>query len=95
MYEDYITFLIDSIESYDKKYHPKYFILLYIPSSDEYDRPEDMYFAALAAKIKPTKQSIDSILLAAKAQMGNIVYAAETKILKKEDAISHLESLLD
>lgn len=95
MYEDYIELLIDSIQSYDEKYHPPYFILLYLPANEEYDRHEDMYFAALAAMIKPNEIILDEILFETKKQLGNIVYAAEIEILTKDDAIDHLESLLN
>ncbi len=95
MYEDYIELLIDSIHSYDEKYHPPYFILLYLPANDDYDRHDDMYFAALAAMIKPTATLLDEILFETKKQLGNIVYAAEIEILTKDDAIKHLEALLN
>jgi hypothetical protein len=54
-----------------------------------------MYFAALAAMIKPNEIILDEILFETKKQLGNIVYAAEIEILTKDDAIDHLESLLN
>ena len=94
MYDEYIEMLIDSIEVYDAKYHPPYFILLYIPANAEYDRNEDLYFAALATKVNPTEDMIDEIFYETKKELGNIVYAAEYEILKKDAVIDHLESLL-
>lgn len=95
MYDDYIEMLIDSIEVYDSKYHPPYFVLLYLPANEDYDRHEDMYFAALAAMIKPTEDLIHEIFYETRKQIGNIVYAAEYEILRKDEAIDHLESLLN
>lgn len=95
MYDDYIELLIDSIETYNNKYHPPYFILLYLPRSEEFDKPEELYFAALAAMLKPNEDMIAEIFFETRKQIGNIVYAADYKVLKKDQAIEHLESLLN
>jgi hypothetical protein len=69
--------------------------LLYLPASEEFDKPEELYFAALAAMLKPTEDMIAEIFFETRKQIGNIVYAADYKVLKKDQAIEHLESLLN
>lgn len=95
MTEEYIEMLIDSIISYDKLYKPPYFILFYLPANEEYDRYDEMYFAVLAAMIEPTKEMIDEVLYETKKQIGNIVYAADYHVLRKDEAINQLEAILD
>jgi len=94
MIDEYVEMLIDSIISYDKLYKPPYFILFYLPTSEEYEIYEEIYFAVLAAKMKPTKNMIDDVLYEAKKQVGNMIYAADYEILTKDDAIEQLESIL-
>lgn len=94
MIDEHIEMLIDSIETYDQKYKPPYFILFYIPASEEYGIYEELYFAVLAAMIKPNEDMIDEVLYETSKQIGNIVYAADYEILKKDDAINQLESIL-
>ena len=95
MQEQYIEMLIDSIENYDKRYKPPYFILFFLPPSEEHGREEAMYFAVLAAMIKPNASMIDDVLFETKKQVGNMIYAADYVVLKKEEAILQLEAALD
>ncbi len=92
---EYIEMLINSIETYDKRYKPPYFILFYLPANEEYGRYEDTYFAVLAAMIKPTEDMISEILHDTKKQVGNMIFAAEYVVLSKDDAICQLEEALD
>ena len=94
MQEQYIEMLINAIETYDKRYKPPYFILFYLPPDEEHGRDEVMYFAVLAAMIKPDENMINDVLFHTKKQVGNMIYAADYLVLKKEDAIMQLESSL-
>jgi len=95
MKEEYIEMLIESIITFDEMYKPQYFILFYLPSSEEFNISEELYFAVLAAKIKPNDSMISDVLYETKDKIGNIVYAAEYEILKKTEAIQQLEDALD
>lgn len=87
--------LINSIETYDKRYKPPYFILFYLAADEEYGRYADIYFAVLAAMIKPTDDMINDLLHETKKQVGNMIFAADYVILSKDDAICHLEEALE
>ena len=92
MPDTYIEKLIDSIETYDQRYKPPYFILFYIPA---HGRHNPIYFAVLAAMMEPTEAMIDDVLFETKKQVGNMIYAADYLIMKKEEAIDQLESILE
>ena len=92
---EYIEMLINSIETYDKRYKPPYFILFYLPADEEFGRYESTYFAVLAAMIKPTGDMINEILHDTKKQVGNMIFAAEYIVLSKDDAICQLEEALN
>lgn len=95
MQEEHIEMLINSIETYDKRYKPPYFILFYLPASEEYSRYEETYFAVLAVMVKPDENLLVDILAETKKKVGNMIYAADYVVLKKDDAISKLESIID
>lgn len=92
MHEEQIQMLIDSIEYYDEERDIPWYILLYIDGGEEL---EDFYFAAMAALKIPAEDEIDDLMYMTKEQVGNMVYAADYLIMKKEEAIEHLESLID
>lgn len=94
MLEEHVEMLIDSIISYDRLYKPPYFILFYLPTNEEYEIYEELYFAVLAAKLKPTEKMINDVMHETRKQVGNMIYAADYEILTKDDAIEQLESIL-
>jgi len=93
MSDEHITQLIDSIELYDETDKPPYYILWYI-DGEEYESL-DQYFAVMAVKMKPSKFMMDDIKRQSKEEIGNIIYAADYLICKKDEAINHLEEMLD
>jgi len=95
MHEQYIEMLIDSIEKYDNIHKPPYFILFYIPSNEELEIYDEIYFAVLAAKVKPDEKIIQHAIFETKKRVGNMIFAADYKVLKKDEAINHLESILN
>jgi len=95
MKEEYIEMLIDSIISFDEEYNPPYFILFYLPQSEEYEIHSELYFAVLAAKIKPNEEMINEVLYETKKRIGNIIYAADYEVLRRNDAIRQLENSLN
>ena len=95
MTEEYIEMLIESINEYDRKFNPPYFILFYLAANQEFSIQNDIYFAVLAAKIKPNDLMIEDILYETKKQIGNIIYAADYKVMNKDDAIDQLEYCLN
>lgn len=93
MHDEHIQQLIESIEIYDETDNPPFYILWYIDGED-YDRI-DQYFAVMAIKVKPDKFMMESIKRDSKKQIGNIIYAADYLIMNKDDAIIHLENMLE
>jgi hypothetical protein len=93
MPEDHIQQLIDSIEHYDETDRPPYYVLWYI-DGEEYETP-DQYFAVMAIKMRPDKYMMEDIKRQSKQEIGNIIYAADYLIYNKDQAIDHLESLID
>ena len=93
MFEEQIQYLIESIEIYDAADKPAFFILWYFDGY-EFDI-EDQYFAVMAVNQKPNKQLMENIRKEVKKEFGNIIYAADYLIYTKNDAIDHLESLID
>ncbi len=89
--DEQIEILIDAINAYDMD--APYIILLYIPSNDDY--LPDFYFAVLAALRIPNDDELEALFKITKKDIGNMIYAADTLILKKAEAIEHLESLID
>lgn len=95
MFDDYIEILLESIEDYNKKFHAPYYILLYLPANEEYDRPDEMYFAVLASMVKPNEEMISEIFFETRKQLGNIIYAADYVVKTYDEAVNYLESLID
>ena len=93
MYEEHVQQLIDSIEYYDETDKPPFYILWYLDGED-FDVP-DQYFAVMAVKMKPNKFDMELIKRQSKDEIGNIIYGADYLIMKKDDAIDHLENLID
>jgi hypothetical protein len=93
MIEDQLEILIEAIEDYDTT--DPFVVLLYIPHSEDdefYDF--DFYFAVLSSKTHPTESEMEALIRFTKYNMGNMIYAAETLILTREEAINHLTSLI-
>ena len=90
MFDEQIELLIDAVEHYDAS--APYIMLLYIESDTE-DIP-DFYFAAMALLKKPNPDEISALFHISKLDMGNMIYAADYIILKREKALHYLESLL-
>jgi len=87
---EYVEMLIQSIEMFDKKYKPPFFILFYLDESEKFGRPNKTYVTALASSIKPNTEIMDEIIFTHKNQMGNMIYMFDYEILNKKDAIKHL-----
>ena len=93
MLEEQIEVLLDAIESYST--NDPYIILLYIPSSDDDEHFDfDFFFAVMSAKRKPDDKELQALLNYTKRDIGNMIYAAETLIMKRDDAIGYLSSLI-
>jgi len=93
MLEEQIEVLLDVIEGYNV--HDPYIILLYIPCSEDDDFYDfDFIFAAMSSKKAPNDKEIESLIAHTKRDIGNMVYAAEMLIMKREEAIEYLTSLM-
>jgi len=92
---EYVEMLIESIEIFDKKFNPPFFILFYLDENEEFGRPEKTYITALASSIKPTKELMADIMFNHKRQMGNMIFMFDYEILSKDDAIGNLEMTLE
>lgn len=93
MIEEQIEILIDAIESYNTE--DPYIILLYIPSSDDDEYYDfDFFFAVLSSKRYPDEEEMKALINVTKWDVGNMIYAAETLIMKRDDAIGYLTSLI-
>ena len=92
---EYVEMLIQSIEIFDKKYKPPFFILLYLDENEEYGRSGKTYVSALAASIKPNTELMEDIIFNHKRQMGNMIFMFDYEILNKQEAIKHLEMSLE
>ena len=93
MIEEQIEVLIDAIESYNTE--DPYIILLYIPYSDDDEYYDfDFFFAVLSAKREPDKEEMESLIRVTKWDVGNMIYAADTLVMKRDDAIGYLTSLI-
>lgn len=91
MYEEQIEMLIEAIYNYDRT--APYIILLYIESNDE--EIPDFYFAVLAALRMPDEEEMNALFAITKRDVGNMIYAADTLVLPRDEAIEYLESLID
>lgn len=89
---DHIQLLIDSIDAYNPD-SGEWYLLLYFPEDDE--REEDYYFAILSTYLKPDEEQLETIYWHARKTVGNVIYAAECRIMTKRDAISYLTLLQD
>lgn len=93
MFEEQIEVLIDAIETYNTA--DPYIILLYIPSSDDDEHYDfDFYFAVLSSKRKPNEEEMKALIRYTKYDLGNMIYAAETLVMERDDAIGYLTSLI-
>lgn len=92
---EYIEMLIDSIETYDRRFTDPHFIIFYIPSNGKFKTVKKIYLAVLAATSIPNDKMIDIIIKETKKQAGNVIYAAEYVIMKKQAAINYLEEDLE
>ncbi len=93
MLEEQIEVLIDAIEMYDS--NDPYIILLYIPSSDDDEYYDfDFFFAVLSSKRRPSDEEMEALLYVTKFDIGNMIHAAETLVLTRDEAIGYLTSLI-
>lgn len=92
---EYVERLIESIEVFDKKFNPPFFILFYLDENEEFGRSEKTYVTALASSIKPTHDLMADIMFNHKKQIGNMIFMFDYEILNKEDAIGNLELTLE
>lgn len=95
MCPEYVESLIESILQYDTQYKPPFFIVFFIPSNEKYGINYETYLTILAATAYPSPELIDVIMAETKKHLGNVIYAADFKILEREKAIEDFSSMLE
>jgi hypothetical protein len=95
MNTEYVETLIESILEYDEQHHPPFFILFYIPSNDEFGIYYNLYLTILAAQKKPQSHEMDAILIEISRHFGNVIYAADYKVMTPTEIITHLQNVCE